>query len=53
MRPRFQGSIVALVTPFRNGAVDEDKLRELVEFHVSNRHRRHRPLRHHRASRRP
>jgi 4-hydroxy-tetrahydrodipicolinate synthase len=37
MRPRFQGSIVALVTPFRNGAVDEDKLRELVEFHVSNR----------------
>ena len=37
MRPRFHGSIVALVTPFRNGAVDEDKLRELVEFHVSNR----------------
>jgi 4-hydroxy-tetrahydrodipicolinate synthase len=37
MRPRFQGSIVALVTPFRNGAVDEDKLRELVEFHVGNR----------------
>src|SRR5215470_2693888 len=36
MRPRFHGSIVALVTPFRNGAVDEDKLRELVEFHVEN-----------------
>ena len=36
MRPRFHGSIVALVTPFRNGAVDEDKLRELVEFHVSH-----------------
>ena len=23
MRPTFQGSIVALVTPFRNGDVDE------------------------------
>jgi 4-hydroxy-tetrahydrodipicolinate synthase len=34
MRRTFQGSLVALVTPFRNGAVDEAKLRELVEFHV-------------------
>ena len=34
MRPTFQGSLVALVTPFRNGKVDEAKLRELVEFHV-------------------
>ncbi len=34
MRPTFQGSMVALVTPFRNGEVDEAKLRELVEFHV-------------------
>jgi len=34
MRPTFQGSIVALVTPFRNGDVDEAKLRELVELHV-------------------
>jgi 4-hydroxy-tetrahydrodipicolinate synthase len=25
-----------MVTPFRNGKVDEAKLRELVEFHVSN-----------------
>jgi 4-hydroxy-tetrahydrodipicolinate synthase len=32
----FQGSIVALITPFRNGKVDEPKLRELVEFHVSH-----------------
>jgi 4-hydroxy-tetrahydrodipicolinate synthase len=32
----FQGSFVALVTPFRDGRVDEAKLRELVEFHVSN-----------------
>lgn len=34
MRRTFQGSLVALVTPFRNGKVDEAKLRELVEFHV-------------------
>jgi 4-hydroxy-tetrahydrodipicolinate synthase len=32
----FQGSLVALVTPFRNGQVDEAKVRELVEFHVAN-----------------
>jgi 4-hydroxy-tetrahydrodipicolinate synthase len=35
-QPTFQGSFVALVTPFRNGQVDEAKLRELVEFHVSH-----------------
>jgi len=29
----FQGSLVALVTPFRDGRVDEAKLKELVEFH--------------------
>jgi 4-hydroxy-tetrahydrodipicolinate synthase len=34
MRPTFQGSIVALVTPFREGKVDEAKLRALVEMHV-------------------
>ena len=32
----FQGSIVAIVTPFLNGAVDEEKLRELVEFQIEN-----------------
>ena len=32
----FQGSIVAIVTPFNNGAVDEEKLRELVEFQIEN-----------------
>jgi 4-hydroxy-tetrahydrodipicolinate synthase len=32
----LQGSFVALVTPFRNGAIDEAKLRELVEFHVAH-----------------
>ena len=36
MRPTFQGSIVALVTPFRAGKVDEAKLRELVEWQVAS-----------------
>ncbi len=36
MRPTFQGSIVALVTPFKAGKVDEAKVRELVEFHVAH-----------------
>jgi 4-hydroxy-tetrahydrodipicolinate synthase len=36
MKRTFQGSLVALVTPFREGEVDEPKLRELVEFHVGN-----------------
>ncbi|KTC65543.1 dihydrodipicolinate synthase (plasmid) [Legionella adelaidensis] len=31
----FRGSIVALVTPFHNGAVDVPRLRELVEFHIN------------------
>ena len=31
----FKGSMVALVTPFRNGAVDEAKIPELVEVHIS------------------
>jgi 4-hydroxy-tetrahydrodipicolinate synthase len=30
----FKGSIVAIVTPFINGAVDVEKLRELVEFQI-------------------
>ncbi len=36
MRRTFQGSMVAMVTPFRDGKVDEAKLRELVEFHVKH-----------------
>jgi 4-hydroxy-tetrahydrodipicolinate synthase len=36
MSHTFQGSQVALVTPFRDGKVDEVRLRELVEFHVKN-----------------
>ncbi len=32
----FTGSIVAMVTPFRDGVVDFDKLGELVDYHVEN-----------------
>ncbi len=32
----FKGSIVAIVTPFKNGKVDESKLRELIEFQIKN-----------------
>ncbi|MBQ4106876.1 MAG: 4-hydroxy-tetrahydrodipicolinate synthase [Lentisphaeria bacterium] len=31
----FKGAYTALVTPYRNGAVDYDKLRELVEMQVA------------------
>jgi 4-hydroxy-tetrahydrodipicolinate synthase len=31
----FEGCIVALVTPFRDGEVDYDNLKELVDFHVA------------------
>jgi 4-hydroxy-tetrahydrodipicolinate synthase len=31
----FKGSIVAIVTPFSNGQVDYEKLRELVEFQIA------------------
>lgn len=30
----FKGSMVAIVTPFKNGKVDEKKLAELVEWHI-------------------
>ena len=33
----FKGSYVALVTPFKaDGSVDEDKIRELVNYHIVN-----------------
>jgi len=32
----FNGSIVAIITPFRDGKVDEKKLRELIEFQIKN-----------------
>jgi len=33
--PRLEGSMVAIVTPMKNGAVDLRALRELVEWHVA------------------
>ena len=32
----FQGSFVALITPFKDGQIDYKKLKELVEFHIEN-----------------
>jgi len=32
----FEGSLVAMITPFKNGEVDYSKLKELVEFHIKN-----------------
>ncbi|HIC84805.1 MAG TPA: 4-hydroxy-tetrahydrodipicolinate synthase [Desulfobacterales bacterium] len=32
----FKGSIVAIVTPFKGGEVDEEAYRELIEFHIEN-----------------
>ena len=36
MKKTFQGSMVAMVTPFRDGGVDDAKIREMVDFHVKN-----------------
>src|SRR5689334_17761160 len=36
MNPIFTGSFVALVTPFKNGKIDEAKLRDLVAMHVAH-----------------
>ncbi len=36
IRSMLKGSYVALVTPFKNGKVDEAKLKELVEWHIEN-----------------
>jgi 4-hydroxy-tetrahydrodipicolinate synthase len=35
MRDMFKGSMPALVTPFRNGAVDFDALKKLVEWQIT------------------
>lgn len=32
----FKGSFVAIVTPFKNGRLDEESLRELVQMHITN-----------------
>ena len=33
----FKGSMVALVTPFKDGRLDEETLRKLVAFHIKNK----------------
>ena len=32
---RFRGSMPALVTPFKNGKVDEDTLKQLIEWQIA------------------
>ena len=32
----FEGSFVAIVTPMKDGKVDGDSLRDLIEFHIAN-----------------
>ncbi|OPX19903.1 MAG: 4-hydroxy-tetrahydrodipicolinate synthase [Desulfobacca sp. 4484_104] len=32
----FQGAIVAIVTPFQNGQLDEEAYRQLIEFQIAN-----------------
>jgi 4-hydroxy-tetrahydrodipicolinate synthase len=32
----FKGAIVAIVTPFKNGEIDEQALRELIEFQIES-----------------
>ena len=32
----FRGAIVAIVTPFKNERIDEEALRELIEFQIAN-----------------
>lgn len=32
----FKGSLVAIVTPFKDGSVDEKALRDLIEFQIEN-----------------
>lgn len=34
--PLFSGSIVALLTPMRDGEIDFDELRNLIEFHIQS-----------------
>ena len=32
----FSGSYVALVTPFKDGGIDKDALKDLIEFQIAN-----------------
>ena len=33
---QFKGSYVAVTTPFKNGQIDEEKFKKLIEFHIEN-----------------
>ena len=35
IRDRIKGSLTALVTPFKNGKVDEDAFRALVDWQIA------------------
>ena len=37
MKRLFEGSGVALVTPFKNGKVNYEKMEELIEWHIDNK----------------
>jgi len=32
----FKGSVVALITPFKDGSIDRKSLKSLIEFHIKN-----------------
>ncbi|MCX7918902.1 MAG: 4-hydroxy-tetrahydrodipicolinate synthase [bacterium] len=36
MKKKFYGSLVAIVTPFKNGLIDEQALTDLIEWHIAN-----------------
>lgn len=36
-KKKFEGSMVALVTPFKDGKVDKKSLKGLLDFHIENR----------------
>ncbi len=36
MKTAFHGSMVAIITPFRNGKIDEKAFGDLIEFHIAN-----------------
>lgn len=36
MKPRFSGSMTALITPFSNGTIDRESLSRMVEFQIEN-----------------
>ncbi|MBW1824015.1 MAG: dihydrodipicolinate synthase family protein, partial [Deltaproteobacteria bacterium] len=32
----FKGSLIPIVTPFKEGKIDEEGFRDLIEFHITN-----------------